>query len=1150
MGLTLILGNSMKSNRDVLTERLLKESMNGQSKLFFFVPEQATLEAQKELSGKHPNHCVMNIDILSFRRLTHRLMDELGDRIPEVLDDIGKSMLLKRVLTEHRNELRLYGNKVNKPGFIEEMKSLISEFARCEVSAEQLSDISGKADDLLLADKLSEMSRIYGWFREACGNSRITEETIYSAMCPLVRESESLTDSTLYFDGYTGFTPTQYALLKELMSVCRDVVISIKMDPDMYENESKTGCFRISTETVQRFRELAMLTGHTVNPPIFVTQQEKNQDDAIRYLSESLFRAGSRVYKGDSADAIELYCGTTVHEEVRRVVGRISDLVRNRNAQYHDIGILCGNVQEYTEELRAALTQAKIPFFVDYKSDVLQNCLVDYIRSLIMTVESDMKTDWVMRFLRNRLNGFDEPTLNYLENYLLARGVRGKGRWKKGLTGDYDGKRMIASEAVEQFGQSVLEMLEPVWSCLADGKTTVAQKTEAIYGFLYEREVFRHLTELSEELKEEPVPWNLRRVKEHEAIYKAIMDLLNTVHSLLGDQPISAMEYLNLLDAGFAELKVGTIPPETDCILIGDMKRSRLAGVRHLFFLGMNDGAVPARNHCNELLNVREREILKEEYRIALSETEKEALDTDEFYLLMALEKPTESLTLSWKKRSEDGKETAESYVIRRIQRLFPMLTIHTDRSDRKTFFETIAIDGGREDLLEQYRQLSDPNGKKELLALYRWFTEETDGASETFDKTVLKNGENGIVRDFSMSAELAQELCGKGEIYSTSRLQTYANCPFYHFMQYTLATEPRKTYEPTTLDVGNVYHEVLDYIGKTMVEKEQNGESVTEESVNEIIRDGMERIRENKRYETFMDTARNRYRLQKLEEDLRFFAPILLEQYHSGDYHVKGTECRFEQEIDGNRFVGKVDRIDVCETEDGTLMKVIDYKSGNHEWKPEDVLSGRDIQLPAYLAILRREANQNGISSVPAAMLFNTITDSIKKNDKTTSEADLTELMKPNGLLVCENGGTIEIPDDNPDSITNTSPDDDGKDETELPHVTDKYLGHLDHAFNSINAGYKSAVLDAGTDKNGTIICKSATSEESMNALLDYTEELIQTEIRDIVHGDIAAIPYQDGKKTGCEYCNFAGVCRKDSRTRLKTRNILGFGEAEQEDE
>ncbi len=1129
MGLTFILGNSMKNNRDVLTERLLKESMNGQSKLYFFVPEQATLEAQKELSGKHPAHCVMNIDILSFRRLTHRLMDELGDRIPEVLDDIGKSMLLKRVLTEHRNELRLYGNKVNKPGFIEEMKSLISEFARCEVSAEQLSDISGKSDDMLLADKLSEMSKIYGWFHEACGNSRITEESVYSAMCPLVRESKALTDSTLYFDGYTGFTPTQYALLKELMSVCRDVVISIKTDPDMYEKESKAGCFRISTDTMQRFRELAMLTGHTVHSPIFVTQQENAQNDAIRYLSESLFRKGSRVYEGNCADAIRLYCGTTVHEEVRWVVGRISDLVRNRNVQYREIGILCGNVQEYTEELRAALTQAQIPFFVDYKSDVLQNCLVDYIRSLIMTVESDMKTEWVMRFLRNRLNGFDDATLNYLENYLLARGVRGRGRWKKGLTGDYDGKRVVASENVETFGQSVLDMLEPVWSCLADGKSTVAQKTEALYGFLNEHEIYQRLMELAEELKEESIPWNLRRVKEHEAIYKAIAELLNTVHSLLGDQPISAKDYLNLLDAGFAELKVGTIPPETDCILIGDMKRSRLAGVRHLFFLGMNDGTVPAGNHCNELLNVREREILKEEYRIILSETEKEALDTDEFYLLMALEKPSESLTLSWKKLGEDGKETAESYVIRRIQRLFPMLTIHTERSDRKTFFETIAIDGGRENLLEQYHQLSDPNEKKELLALYRWFTEDRDSNSEMIDRNLLKNGENGIVREFSLSPELAGELCGNGEIYSTSRLQTYANCPFYHFMQYTLATEPRKTYEPTTLDVGNVYHEILDYIGKTMVEKERNGEAVSEATVNGIICDGMARIRENKRYETFTDTARNRYRLQKLEEDLRFFAPILLEQYRSGDYHVKATECRFEQEIEGNRFVGKVDRIDVCETEDETLIKVIDYKSGNHEWKQEDVLSGRDIQLPAYLAILRKEANQNGIPTVPAAMLFNTITDSIKKNDKTTSEADLTELMKPNGLLVCEQ---------------------DGDDTTALPHVTDKYLGHLDHAFNSVNAGYKSAVLDARTDKDGNIICNSSASEEAMNVLLDYTEELIQTEIRDIVHGNIAAIPYQDGKKSGCEYCNFAGVCRKDSRTRMMTRNVHGFEETEQEEE
>ena len=130
----------------------------------------------------------MDVDIVSFRRLLHHLLDELGDRIPTVLDDIGKSLVLRRVLAEHAGELPRFGSKAGKPGFIEEVKSLLSEFVRYEVTADVLEDVSERTEDTLLSDKLREFSVVYRQFREKCGETRYLQRHVSS--CERIRAHE------------------------------------------------------------------------------------------------------------------------------------------------------------------------------------------------------------------------------------------------------------------------------------------------------------------------------------------------------------------------------------------------------------------------------------------------------------------------------------------------------------------------------------------------------------------------------------------------------------------------------------------------------------------------------------------------------------------------------------------------------------------------------------------------------------------------------------------------------------------------------------------------------------------------------------------------------------------------------------------------
>lgn len=53
--------------------------------------------------------------------------------------------------------------------------------------------------------------------------------------------------------------------------------------------------------------------------------------------------------------------------------------------------------------------------------------------------------------------------------------------------------------------------------------------------------------------------------------------------SLVGEEETTAEEFAKLLEAGFEELQVGTIPQNVDRVVAGDMERTRLKQVKALF---------------------------------------------------------------------------------------------------------------------------------------------------------------------------------------------------------------------------------------------------------------------------------------------------------------------------------------------------------------------------------------------------------------------------------------------------------------------------------------------------------------------------------------------------------------------------------------
>ena len=128
MAVQFIFGGSGRGKTYFLQHKIMEEAVNNPKKDYIMiVPEQFTMQTQKDMIKISPGHGIMNVDVQSFVRLAYRVFSETGVGNLSVLDDLGKIMILKKVLGQNKDELKYFGRNINKDGYISEIKSFMSE---------------------------------------------------------------------------------------------------------------------------------------------------------------------------------------------------------------------------------------------------------------------------------------------------------------------------------------------------------------------------------------------------------------------------------------------------------------------------------------------------------------------------------------------------------------------------------------------------------------------------------------------------------------------------------------------------------------------------------------------------------------------------------------------------------------------------------------------------------------------------------------------------------------------------------------------------------------------------------------------------------------------------------------------------------------
>ena len=1143
MALQIITGTSGSGKSKYVCDRILRESNDNPKKNYFvIVPDQFTMQTQMDFVTASDKGGIMNIDILSFSRLAHRIFEETGGMCKPVLDDTGKSLILRKIAGSIKEQVPVIGSNLNKQGYIHEVKSAISEFMQYGIGYRELDEMIEYAGTRgALHYKLKDLQVLYKAFKEYIEGHYITTEESMDLLAVELKKSALVPGSVVVFDGFTGFTPIQEKVIGVLMTLCEQVIITVTMDG---EEEP----FSFAAKTVERLKRLAGEYGCEVLPVQHLIGNYRAQNNPrLLHLEKQLFRYPMVAYQaveggedkaGSSVQSIRISAHKDMQQEVRHLCRQVRAVLNETGCAYRDIAVIAGDLGAYESVIEEEFMRYEIPYFMDKTRNILLNPVIEYIKAALSILTENFSYESVFHYLRSGLADFGTEEIDDLENYVLEMGVRGKRMWAHAFAGrtiamkkaDARKEQKDSSEngneetestidtlaALNSTREALLNQIAPILEAGSSSDILVKDMVERLYRFVTENRVEEKLhayADFFEKKKDDA------RAREYRQIYRLIMELLDQIMELIGQEKMSLAEFSDILDAGFAEIEVGIIPRSVDRVIVGDIERTRLKPVKYLFFVGVNDGYIPAKTNKGGIISDIDREFLKGS-NVDLAPSPREQMYIQKYYLYLNMTKPSEGLFLSYAAMDGQGTALRPSYLIGMMKQLFPGC-----ESDGRSAQDELQIGNMFEAkeafclFLRKYAEnsISDKEREQFVRLLHLLGKEESDRLlmEHWVENAYLTNKERSI------SQIAAGLLYGDTILSSISRMEKYASCAYSYFLQYGLSLQERELYGFESKDMGTIFHGVLEHFSNKLLEKNYTWTDFPKEEGEAMVKDSMQEVCMEYTDALLYDNALNRYTMKNMEHMMQKCVSNISYQLGKGRFVPKEYEVSFHvvenlkdldvslSDKDKMRLSGRIDRMDTYEKDDKVFVKIVDYKSGDKNFDLAAFYHGTQLQLVVYMneALKRAAKLHPGKEAVSAAMLYYHVDDPVVEGTVKMSPEEVNgkvrEALRMKGVINSD--------------------------------------GDILEALDTTKSAKSDCVTLDYDSKGGIKSTTNALNSEQMKLLSDYASYSLKNMGAKIKKGEIPVNPYTSGTTDACTYCAYKDVCGFDEKIPGYTKRNLG---------
>ncbi|MCR4612017.1 MAG: exodeoxyribonuclease V subunit gamma [Lachnospiraceae bacterium] len=1157
MSLQFVYGSPGSGKSTFIYNKIIKESISNPRKNYIIiVPEQFTMLTQKELVRLHPDHVIMNIDVLSFNRLAYRVFDELGIESLDVLEETGKSLVIRKLAMDKADELSVLSANINKTGYVSEIKSFISELAQYNIGSNEFNDVIESGDfNSHFTKKAKDIGVIYKAYEEFIQDKYITAESILVRLNEVILDSHFVSDSVFVFDGFTGFTPLQNLLLTTILPIINKAYVVVTMDvtEPLYGEIKEYEVFAMSKRMIAATKRICEKCGTDIEEnPIICNQQYRYKDGGvIDFIEKNLFRTATdkSIKRDTSLEELSIHLLANPRQEIEYVASQIAKDIRENNIKYKDIAICAANIKGYKDYFQSIFNKYNIPFYIDAGNEIVFNPVIEFIKSAFLIIDTNFAYETVIQLLRCNLSDISMDEVDMLDNYLNAAKIRGGKAYNQDFTYEprgFEGRLDMINDIRRRFVEPLIDFNNSLV-----GDITAEDISSSLYQLLCAYKIEHKLDVRAQEL--ESIGDNVKS-SEYSRIYKIIISILDKIVTLLGKENIELRDYSKIFLSACEGAKISTIPISSDCVVIGDLERTRYDKPKVMYLMGVNDGVIPSLSHSTGIISQTERLALKaalEKSDADLAPTDREKSFMQRFYVYMILTKASDRICITYSANDNDANVLNRSYLIDELLEMFPDMQVDVVESIKANDY-LVTIDSTKRYISHSLRQfvhgdldveecdsyasILEEYDKKEALSI-----EDIDEMSALFtlmsyandmDYACYNNIYSGAFYyhgkeqiDRTLYDGLVNASSPRG---SVSRLESYRKCAYSYFLNYCLGIKERETARLRNLDYGSIYHDILEEFSNSLNESDIRWKDVDEETRNRVLDKACDKVYGEYNKIELLDTPMEKYTLYKIKSTMNKTVENLIEQSQHTGFEPYGFEVELSEITtpdmlkmtlrDGRKMslTGRIDRVDTYEKDGIVYVKIVDYKSGNTKIEYDKIYNGLQLQLIYYL-----DAAVKGMSEdktvKPGAIFYYHIKDPIVEYSEVPIEDLVKSDMIPNGIFF------DEIDEKKFEKYLHSSKYDEDK-KYAIPGVLKVDIAKaLD---TSCEKKSLYAPVNYTKDKDLSGSGTKAISVSDIERIEKHVENKMVEIGSDMYEGIIDAKPVKD---EGCKFCPYKGICGFD---------------------
>ena len=1134
MSLRFIFGRGGSGKSTYILNEIKKRVQDDETTpVIMLVPEQYTFEMEKRMSrlfqGKEKDKFLRS-RVLSFKTMSNIVFSRVGGLTEVNINSSGRAMMTYKAIENVNKELNIFSKSSSQSGFVSSISDMISELKQYNIGYDMLDNISGEIENENLRLKLKDISKIYKEYEEKLHENYIDSQDMLISLSNKLELSGYFKDAYIYIDEFTGFTPNQYRVLKQIFKEAKEVYISLTVDNPQSISYSKSDAFSRTKFTYQKLIKLCAEEGISILPSVNINSEKiarfKDCEELLHL--EKYYNAYPYKTYDKATNNIKIKEFNNLYSEIEEIAKEIVNLVRDKGVRYKDITVATRDLNKYDFLVNSIFKEYEIPNFIDKKREAKSNPIIVLIISVLEMKGRRYSYETMFRYLKSGLIGIDSSDINLLENYVLANGIKGKKWfeevWEYKINQNTYEESEYEIETKSRVNETKNKALTPIIHLQEKlkGKNKVEDICRYIYEFLLEIEIPTTIENIIMDFKEKG---ELDIANQYSQVWNIVVDIFDQMVEIMGKETVSLDKFIRLISLGFDEYELGIVPPSIDQVLVSSIDRMKNPNTRYLYLVGTIDGTFPLIAKDNGLLSDNDRHSLGQK-GIEVDIDSKTKTFEEQYLVYKALTSTCENLIVTYPIADHEGKTLRSSVIISRLKKIFPNVDnksylVKDDITTSEEILNEISTKSPTFNaLINEIKEYDDGKDINDLwLDIYRYYATDDDYKNIT-EKVI--SGLNYTNQVAKVEEDKIRKLY-ENKSLSVSRLEKYAQCPFAYFIQYGLKAKERKEYSFTAPDLGTFIHNILDKFSKQLINDNLNWRDIDYNYINNNVSNIVAEFVSKIPGYILKSSERYKYLAQRLKNMLISAISIISEQIKQGSFEPIGYEVDFGgkkgkyppikivlQNGEEINLKGQIDRVDKFENEEGKYIRIIDYKSGKKDLSLTDIYYGLQLQLLVYIDAILASGEYSNENINPAAILYSRIDDPIAKFDENKDDEEIREnilkSLKMQGLLI--------------------------KDSNIIKQM-DK----------SLESGEKttSLIIPANLNKDGTLgrHTKGVTYDE-FDTIRKYVKDLIKDLCEEMLSGNISISPYKNKDKISCNFCTYSSICQFDTTLKDNKYKII----------